>query len=101
MRYRILGPLEIDRDGVPVGVPAAKQRTLLGALLLHRGEILSTERLVDELWGENPPATATKTIQVYVSQLRKLLGEDAIETRPPGTRCRRTGPSSTPDGSSS
>ena len=91
MRYRILGPLEIDRDGVPVGVPAAKQRTLLGALLLHRGEVLSTERLVDELWGERPPATATKTIQVYVSQLRKLLGEDAIETRPPGYVLRLDG----------
>ena len=91
MRYRILGPLEIDRDGVPVGVPAAKQRTLLGALLLHSGEVLSTERLVDELWGENPPATATKTIQVYVSQLRKLLGEDAIATRPPGYALRLDG----------
>src|SRR5262249_53993534 len=53
-------------------------------LLLHAGETLPTERLVDALWGERPPATAVKALQVYVSQLRKALGEGVVETRPLG-----------------
>ena len=63
---------------------AAKQRALLAVLLLHAGETMSTERLVDALWGEKPPATAVKALQVYVSQLRKTLGEGVVETRPLG-----------------
>ena len=63
---------------------AAKQRALLAVMLLHAGETMSTERLVDALWGEKPPATAVKALQVYVSQLRKTLGDGVIETRPLG-----------------
>ena len=51
---------------------------------MRAGEVVATVRLVDELWGEQPPATAVKTVQVYVSQLRKVLGEGVLETRPTG-----------------
>src|SRR6266536_18208 len=79
MEYRVLGPLEVVADGrsVPLGPP--KQRAVIGALLLHPNEVVSTERLVDELWGERPPASAGKVLQGYVSQLRKALDEARFE----------------------
>ncbi len=81
MEFRILGSLEVvDGDRV-IALGGAKQRSLLALLLLHRSETVSLDWLVDALWGERPPATAQKTAQVYVSQLRKLLGEGRIETR--------------------
>ena len=61
---------------------------MLAVLLLRPNEVVSTSRLVDELWGDRPPATAVKTVQVYVSKLRKLLGEGLLETRPTGYRLR-------------
>lgn len=82
--FRLLGPLEAVVDGTPVQLAAAKQRALLALLLLNRNRVLSTERLIDELWGDDPPAQATKTLQVYVSQLRKGLGGDRLLTRAPG-----------------
>lgn len=85
---RILGPLDLVVDGKPVPVGPAKQRALLGLLLLHANEVVSTERLVDELWGERPPATASKLVQVYVSQLRRTLegagASGMVQTRPHG-----------------
>jgi WD40 repeat protein/DNA-binding SARP family transcriptional activator len=84
VEFSILGPLEISRDGDPVGIAAAKQRTLVGVLLLHPNEVVSRERLIDELWGERPPRTAVKALHTYVSELRKALGEGVIETRRPG-----------------
>ena len=68
---------------------AAKQRALLAVLLLHAGETMPTERLVDALWGEQPPATAVKALQVYVSQLRKTLGDGVHRDAP--ARLRRAG----------
>jgi DNA-binding SARP family transcriptional activator len=73
MDFRILGPLEARDQGRGVRLGGGRQRALLALFLLHRGETLSTERLVDELWGERPPATAAKTVQVYISRLRKTL----------------------------
>ena len=84
MRYGILGSLAVWDDDREVSLGGPKQRALLGVLLLHANELVPTARLVDELWGEQPPATAVKTVQVYVSQLRKALGEKAIETRAGG-----------------
>jgi predicted ATPase/DNA-binding SARP family transcriptional activator len=84
VEFRILGPLEVVDGGEPVRLEASKQRALLGVLLLHANEAVSSERLIDELWGERPPATAAKVVQTYVSQLRKTIGRDAIATRPPG-----------------
>jgi DNA-binding SARP family transcriptional activator len=82
--FRLLGPLEAVVDGTPVQLAAAKPRALLALLLLNRNHAVSTERLIDELWGDEPPAQATKTLQVYISQLRKSLGADRLVTRPPG-----------------
>jgi DNA-binding SARP family transcriptional activator len=82
--FRLLGPLEAVVDGKPVQLAAAKPRALLALLLLERNHVVSNERLIDELWGEAPPGQATKTLQVYVSQLRKALGPDRVVTRPPG-----------------
>ena len=84
MEFRILGPLEV-RDGQRmVEVGAAKQRALLGVLLLHANELVSTSQLVEELWGERPPATAEKLVQGYVHALRKRLAADVIVTHGPG-----------------
>src|SRR4051794_15565654 len=82
VELRILGALEVSANGHEVPVRAAKQRELLGILLLHPGEVVSRDRLVDALWGERPPETATKALQVHISQLRKA--SVAIETRAPG-----------------
>jgi DNA-binding SARP family transcriptional activator len=73
MHFRILGPLEVLDQGEGVSIGGSKQRALLALLLLHANEPLSTDRLVDALWGERPPATAAKTVQVHVSRLRKTL----------------------------
>ena len=73
MDYRILGPLEVAEDDRPVALGRGRQRALLALLLLHANEVVANERLIDELWGESPPPTANKTVQVYVSQLRKAL----------------------------
>jgi hypothetical protein len=82
--FRLLGPVEAMVDGTPVRLAAAKPRALLALLLLARNRVVATERLIDELWGDEPPAQATKTLQVYVSQLRKSLGPERLVTQPPG-----------------
>jgi DNA-binding SARP family transcriptional activator len=72
--FRILGPLEVLDQGLAIRLVGGKQRALLAALILHANETLSVDQLIDELWGERPPATAAKTVQVHVSRLRKALG---------------------------
>ena len=84
MEYRILGPLEVAANGRAVPLGGTKQRALLAVLLLHRNAVVPTERLVEDLWGADPPATAAKTVQVHVSRLRKALGTAALETRAGG-----------------
>jgi len=84
LEFRILGPVEVSDETGPLPLGGQKQRALLGLLLLHAGQVLSTDRLVDELWGESAPRTATTSLQNFVSQLRKLLGADRLATRPPG-----------------
>ena len=81
MEFRILGPLELVEDGRPVEVAGGRQRTLIALLLVHANEVVSTDRLIDGLWGERPPATAPKVLQNAVSQLRRSLGDDLIVTR--------------------
>ena len=80
MDFRILGPLEVLEGRELLHLSGGKQRTLLVLLLLHNGESVSTERLIDVLWGERPPASAANSVHVYVSQLRKLLGEGRLAT---------------------
>ena len=73
MDFRILGPLEALEEGRAVRLGGYRQRALLALFLLHRGETLTTDRLIDELWGERPPASAAKAVQNYISRLRKAL----------------------------
>ncbi len=84
MQVELLGPLVVRRGDTEVTIAAAKQRALLTLLALHRNEVVPTDRLVDELWGGGPPATAIKIVQGYVSQLRKFACGDALETHPRG-----------------
>jgi DNA-binding SARP family transcriptional activator len=84
MEFHILGPLEVVDEGRLVKLGGSKQRNLLAFLLLHPKQVVSRDRLIDELWGGQPPDTAATAIQVYVSQLRKALGPDVIVTQTPG-----------------
>jgi DNA-binding SARP family transcriptional activator len=77
MDFRILGPLEVLDEGDTIPLGGSKQRALLALLLLHANETLSTDRLIDELWGERPPANAAKTVQMQISRLRKALAGEA------------------------
>ena len=79
--FRVLGPFEVVEGDRPVVVGGPKLRALLAVLVLHRGEVVSTDRLIDALWGERATATAAKTVQVYVSNLRKALGDGVVVTR--------------------
>ncbi len=87
MELRILGPLEVADGEKTIALGGPKQRALLAILLLSAGDVVSTDRIVDELWGSEPPAKSAHTVQVYVSNLRKALGEhgrDLLVTRAPG-----------------
>ena len=84
MEFGILGPLQILEGGRPVDLPRRKHRALLAVLLLHAGEVVSADRLIEELWGEDPPRTAKEALQNYISLLRKVLGGDVLVTRGPG-----------------
>jgi DNA-binding SARP family transcriptional activator len=86
--FRVLGPVEVAVEGCPVPIPAAKPRALLVLLLLERNRVVSVDTLIDELWGEEPPETATKALQGYISQLRKALGAERVATKPPGYALR-------------
>jgi DNA-binding SARP family transcriptional activator len=85
MEYRILGPLEVVGDS-RLALGGSGQRALLALLLLHANEVVSSDRLLDELWAGEPPASGMTALQVRVSQLRKALGSEAerLETKTPG-----------------
>jgi DNA-binding SARP family transcriptional activator len=83
VKYRILGPLEVS--GIdPSVLRRPKPRALLALLLLHPNEVLSVDRIVEALWGEEPPAKAVGSLQNFVSALRKALGPEVLVTHPPG-----------------
>jgi DNA-binding SARP family transcriptional activator len=85
--YRLLGPLEVlAADGEPLVLGGQKQRGVLALLLLRANQVVSTESLIAALWGESPPRTTATSLQNVIVSLRKLLGPDALETRPPGYR---------------
>src|SRR5438067_8336654 len=92
MEFRILGPLEFSEDGRPVSLGGPKQRALLALLLLNANRVVSSERLLDELWGDKPPASGLTALQGRVSQLRRALeqpggdteGGSMLATRAPG-----------------
>ena len=84
LEFRILGPVEVLDEGEPIALGGRNQRAVLALLLLRANEPVSTERLVDQLWGERPPRTAKTSLQNTIAQLRKLLGPGLLLTRPSG-----------------
>ncbi|MFI5987237.1 BTAD domain-containing putative transcriptional regulator [Streptomyces sp. NPDC051555] len=96
MEFLLLGPVEAldPRTGARSAPSGAKQRALLGALAVHRGRVLSADRLIDELWGDAPPAAAAGALQAHIGRLRRSLhavdGRDHIATGPAGYRLRGT-----------
>ena len=88
MEFRVLGALEVGPGGAALELGPPKQRALLAILLLHVGEIVPVDRLIDLLWGDDPPRTAGHSIQIYISELRKVLeplaGRRLIARRQPG-----------------
>ena len=84
MLFRLLGPVEVSDGDRPVRLGEGRQRAVLVLLLLHRNEAVSSDRLIDALWGEAPPATAAKVLQNHVGQLRRALDDRAgqrLQTR--------------------
>jgi DNA-binding SARP family transcriptional activator len=84
MDIHLLGPVQVVDDGRPLTLGGAKQRALLALLALNVNRGVAPARLIDELWGERPPATATKALQIHVSRLRRALPAGVIHTRPDG-----------------
>jgi DNA-binding SARP family transcriptional activator len=84
LSFRILGPLEVTDAQAAIALGGPRQRALLVAPLLRARRVVPTEQLVDELYGEDPPKTATTSVQNAVVALRKALGPDVLVTRPPG-----------------
>jgi DNA-binding SARP family transcriptional activator/tetratricopeptide (TPR) repeat protein len=87
MRFRILGPLEVLSPEGWTAISAAKWRSLLACLLVRPGQLISTETLIDELWGDSPPGTANNLVSIYVHRLRKVIGDAEGKTlvyRAPG-----------------
>jgi DNA-binding SARP family transcriptional activator len=84
IEFRVLGPFEVWAEGRALELKRRKQRALLALLLLHAGEVVSTDRLIEELWAGNPPKAAVGSLQNLVSDLRKALGRDLVRTREPG-----------------
>jgi len=84
-RFRVLGPFEIEGDdGASIAISAAKHRAVLTVLLLRAGHVVSTDSLIDTVWGENPPRAVATALQNAISVIRKALGAELIRTRPPG-----------------
>jgi DNA-binding SARP family transcriptional activator len=90
MEFRVLGPFEVARDGMLLDLGGPHHRLLLALLLIHSGAVVSTDRLVDDLWEGRQPGTARHAVQSHVYRLRRVLGEDAwrLETAPPGYRLK-------------
>ena len=85
LEFQILGPLAVTDGETPATLGGRRQRALLAILLLHANEVVSPDRLIDDLWGDAQPATAANTLQVYISQLRRALGAGSgLVTRAPG-----------------
>ena len=84
MEFRILGPLEVWDEGCEVSLGGPKPRALLAVFLLHPNEVVPSDRLIDELWGEDSPEDAAAALRVNVSRLRKSLPQDVVTTRSPG-----------------
>ena len=92
MELRMLGPLEGRGAGGPLALGGVQQRAVLAMLALHLDEVVSTDSLIDGLWGERAPAGAVNAVQVYVSRLRKTLQVEIGPDRPGAAVLQRRGP---------
>jgi peptide/nickel transport system substrate-binding protein len=81
MKFRVLGALQVEDAVGELVLGRGKQRALLAVLLLHAGDVVPADRLIDALWGESPPASALNSVHIYVSQLRRVLGDGRLVTR--------------------
>jgi predicted ATPase/DNA-binding SARP family transcriptional activator len=84
MEFRVLGPLVVIDRGTPVRLSARRQRALVAALLLRRGEALSRDALIDAIWGNDAPGSAASVLRLYVSQIRRVLPPERLVTGRPG-----------------
>src|SRR5215472_4661129 len=84
MEFRVLGPLEVVDDGRSIPLGSRKLRALLALLVLNPGEVVSRDRLIEELWRGAPPPAAATTLRSHVSRLRAAVGPERLLTRPPG-----------------
>src|SRR5215831_5027881 len=88
LEFRLLGPVEVSEDGRNLALGGPKQRALLADLILNAGSVVSTARLIDDLWGDDPPPTAGHTVETYIARLRAVLRDGSspqvLVTRPPG-----------------
>jgi ABC-type branched-subunit amino acid transport system substrate-binding protein/DNA-binding SARP family transcriptional activator len=84
VEFRILGPLEVIDQGTSLALGGPRQRLVLAFLVVEANRVVSTDRLIDRIWGDEPPDAARQALFSYVSRLRKLLGADRIQARPPG-----------------
>ena len=86
VQYRILGPFDVTRRGETVAVGGPRQQAVLVSLLMHANEVVSTDRLIEMVWGDDPPANAANTLHGYVFHLRRALepdrGRDSEDTAP-------------------
>ena len=86
MHFRLLGPLEVERDGMPVALGGPQQLRLLGVLLANREQVVGIDRIVDALWTDRPPVSAARAVMTYVSRLRTTLGGGYVITQGAGYR---------------
>src|SRR5919106_2516002 len=88
LEFRVLGPLEMLVEGQPIEIVGTRQRALLAILLLRANEVVSRDRLIDDLWGERTPETAPNALAALVARLRKALPAEIVLTRPAGYELR-------------
>jgi hypothetical protein len=84
VEFRVLGPLEIVAAGEPINVDAPKQRAILAMLIIHANEVVSTDQLLEAVWGEKASDISLSTLRAYVSKLREVLPADVVVTKSPG-----------------
>src|SRR5262245_44447657 len=88
VQFLVLGPLEVVDGGRTLALGGGRQRMLLVTLLLRPNEVVSSDYLIEALWDSEPPASAAKLVQGFVSRLRRELGDGRLETQAPGYRLR-------------
>src|SRR5262245_36956349 len=84
VQFRVLGPLEVDAGDGPIPLGGPKQRAVLASLLVRANEVVPADTLIADVWGEDPPDKARNTLQTYVSNLRRSLGDGRLQGRSPG-----------------